>query len=203
MKIFAVGLNYAQHVAEFGGEIPTEPVVFMKPDSALLRENKPFFIPLFSDEIHYETELLVRINRIGKNIAEKFAYRYYDEVGLGIDFTARDLQRKLRAEGKPWELSKGFDGSAVISNFVPLSRFSDIQNVNFHLKINEQTVQQGNSRDMIFTVNQIIAYISRFYTLKIGDVIFTGTPVGVGAVAKNDHLQGFLEDEMMFNFSVK
>ena len=203
MKIFAVGLNYANHVAEFGGEIPSEPVIFMKPDSALLRENKPFFIPFFSDEIHYETELLVRINRIGKNISEKFAHRYYDEVGLGIDFTARDLQRKLRSEGKPWELSKGFDGSAVISNFVPLAQFEDVQNINFHLDINEKTVQCGNSADMIFSVNQIIAYVSRFYTLKIGDVIFTGTPVGVGAVAKNDRLQGFLEDEMMFNFSVK
>ncbi len=203
MKIFAVGLNYADHVKEFGAERPDEPVIFMKPDSALLRENKPFFIPLFSNEIHYETEVLVRINRLGKNISERFAHRYYDEIGLGIDFTARDLQRKLKDAGRPWELSKAFDGSAVISEFVPISEFPDLQNVNFHLDINGQKVQSGNTRDMSYSIDQIIAYISRYFTLKIGDVIFTGTPAGVGPVAKNDRLRGYLEDKLMFDFSIK
>ncbi len=203
MKIFAVGMNYANHVAEFGGEVPTEPVIFMKPDSALLRENKPFFIPLFSNEIHYETEFVVRINRLGKNISEKFAHRYYSEVGLGIDFTARDLQRKLRAEGKPWELSKAFDSSAVVSQFIPVSEFENLQDIDFYLDINGQTVQTGNTADMIFNVNQIIAYISKYFTLKIGDIIFTGTPVGVGQVNKNDKLQGYLRDQLMFDFMVK
>ncbi len=203
MKIFAVGLNYADHVAEFGGTVPAEPVIFMKPDSALLRENKPFFIPLFSDEIHYETEIIVRINRLGKNISERFAHRYYEEIGLGIDFTARDLQRKLRSEGKPWELSKAFDGSAVMSPFVPKSEFKSLADINFHLDINESTVQRGNTSNMLFNIDQIIAYISHYFTLKIGDVIFTGTPAGVGRVNKNDKLVGYLEDRKMFDFAIK
>lgn len=203
MKIFAIGQNYIEHNKELNNSNPTEPVVFMKPDTAVLRNNKPFFLPDFSSEIHYETELIIKINRIGKNISPKFAHRYYDEIGLGVDFTARDLQRKLKAEGRPWEVSKAFDGSAVIGNFLPKERFEDIQNVDFHLDINGFRVQTGNSKDMIFRIDDLIAYISKFFTLKIGDIIFTGTPVGVGPVKINDQLQGYISNEKMFDFKVK
>lgn len=203
MKIFAIGQNYIEHNKELNNSNPTEPVVFMKPDTAVLRNNKPFFLPDFSSEIHYETELIIKINRIGKNISPKFAHRYYDEIGLGVDFTARDLQRKLKAEGRPWEVSKAFDGSAVIGNFLPKERFEDIQNVDFHLEINGFRMQTGNSKDMIFRIDDLIAYISRFFTLKIGDIIFTGTPVGVGPVKINDQLQGYISNEKMFDFKVK
>lgn len=203
MKIFAIGQNYAEHNKELNSENPTEPVVFMKPDSAVLRDNKPFFLPDFSNEVHYETELLVKINRIGKNIAPKFAHRYYEQVGLGVDFTARDIQRKLKAEGKPWEICKGFDQSAVIGEFISVNQVEDIRQVPFWLNINGKTVQQGNSKDMIFFIDELIAYISRFFTLKIGDIIFTGTPVGVGAVSINDRLQGYLSDKLMFDFQIK
>lgn len=205
MKIFAVGMNYAAHNKELDTAliIPEEPVIFMKPDSALLKDGKPFFIPDFSDEIHYETELVVRINRLGKNISERFAHRYYDTVTVGVDFTARDLQRKLRAAGNPWEISKGFDNSAVIGSFIPVDKFKDIQNLNFSLAIDEQTVQYGNTADMLFKVDEIIAWISKFFTLKIGDLLFTGTPVGVGAVSVGQHLQGYLEDEKLLDFYVR
>ena len=203
MKIIAVGLNYERHLSEFKADKPAEPVIFMKPDSALLKNNKPFFLPHFSEEIHYETEIVVRICKLGKNIAEKFASRYYSEVGLGIDFTARDLQTRARQLGQPWEISKGFDGSAVISDFLPLAGFGDIQHIGFHLDINGNTVQTGNTQDMIFSVNEIIAYVSRFFTLKTGDLIFTGTPAGVGPVKRNDKLEGYLEDKLMFRFNVK
>lgn len=203
MKIFAIGQNYIEHNKELNNSNPTEPVVFMKPDTAVLRNNKPFFLPDFSSEIHYETELIIKINRIGKNISPKFAHRYYDEIGLGVDFTARDLQRKLKAEGRPWEVSKAFDGSAVIGNFLPKERFEDIQNVDFHLDINGFRVQAGNSKDMIFRIDDLIAYISKFFTLKIGDIIFSGTPVGVGPVKINDQLQGYISNEKMFDFKVK
>lgn len=203
MKIFAIGQNYIEHNKELNSPNPSEPVVFMKPDTAALRDNKPFFLPGFSDEIHYETELVIKINRIGKNISPKFAHRYYDEVGLGIDFTARDLQRQLKAEGKPWEICKGFDNSAVIGNFIPKEELGDIQNIDFHLDINGNTVQKGNSADMIFPVKELIAYISKFFTLKIGDIIFTGTPVGVGKVKIGDRLQGYIFDKKMFDFQVK
>lgn len=203
MKIFAIGQNYIEHNKELNNSNPTEPVVFMKPDTAVLRNNKPFFLPDFSSEIHYETELIIKINRIGKNISPKFAHRYYDEIGLGVDFTARDLQRKLKAEGRPWEVSKAFDGSAVIGNFLPKERFENIQNVDFHLDINGFRVQTGNSKDMIFRIDDLIAYISKFFTLKIGDIIFTGTPVGVGPVKINDQLQGYISNEKMFDFKVK
>lgn len=205
MKIFAVGMNYAAHNKELDTAliIPEEPVIFMKPDSALLKDGKPFFIPDFSDEIHYETELVVRINRLGKNISERFAHRYYDAVTVGVDFTARDLQRKLRAAGNPWEISKGFDNSAVIGSFIPVDKFKDIQNLNFSLAIDEQTVQYGNTADMLFKVDEIIAWISKFFTLKIGDLLFTGTPVGVGAVSVGQHLQGYLEDEKLLDFYVR
>lgn len=205
MKIIAVGMNYAAHNQELGHAVilPEEPVIFMKPDSALLKDGKPFFIPDFSKEVHYETELVVRINRLGKNIARRFANRYYDAVTVGIDFTARDLQRELRSVGNPWEISKGFDNSAAIGHFIPADKFADIQNLNLHLDINGNTVQQGNTRDMLFKVDQIIEYISQFFTLKIGDLLFTGTPAGVGPVKVGDHLTGYLEDEKVLDFYVR
>jgi 2-keto-4-pentenoate hydratase/2-oxohepta-3-ene-1,7-dioic acid hydratase in catechol pathway len=203
MKIIAVGMNYADHIVELGSERPKQPVLFMKPDSALLKNNKPFFLPDFSEEIHYETELIVKIDRLGKNISEKFASRYYSSVGLGVDFTARDIQRKAREEGMPWELCKAFDGSAVISEFLPLEQFAGKESLQFHLDINGETVQRGDTKDMIFNINQIIAYASQFFTLKIGDIIFTGTPIGVGSVSINDRLQGYLEGQKMFDFMVK
>ena len=195
MKIIAIGMNYVAHCHELheNEDLPKEPVIFMKPDSALLKDSKPFFIPDFSKQIDYETELVVRICRLGKNIAPRFAHRYYDAVTVGIDFTARDLQNKLRAEGKPWEICKGFDNSAVIGDFAPVSRFKDVQNLDFHLNIDGNKVQEGNTRDMIFKIDELIAYISQFYTLKIGDLLYTGTPVGVGPVSINQRLEGYLE----------
>ena len=205
MKIIAVGMNYMAHCQELHAneKLPEEPVLFMKPDSALLKDSKPFFIPDFSKQIHYETELVVRICRLGKNIAPRFAHRYYDAVTVGIDFTARDLQNKLRSEGKPWEISKGFDNSAVIGDFVPVSRFKDVQNLNFHLTIDGNKVQEGNTGDMLFKIDDMIAYISQFYTLKIGDLLYTGTPVGVGPVSINQHLEGYLEGEKLLDFYVR
>ena len=205
MKIIAVGMNYSAHNEELhaGMARPEEPVIFLKPDSALLRDGKPFFLPDFSQEIHYETELVVRVSRLGKNIAERFAHRYYDAVTVGIDFTARDLQRRFRAAGAPWELSKGFDGSAAIGTFVPMEYFQNIQNVRFHLDIDGKTVQCGCTCDMLFTVDQVIAYVSRFMTLKMGDLIYTGTPVGVGPVSIGQHLQGYLEGERVLDFYIR
>ena len=199
MKIIAVGMNYMAHCQELHAneKLPEEPVLFMKPDSALLKDSNPFFIPDFS------TELVVRICRLGKNIAPRFAHRYYDAVTVGIDFTARDLQNKLRSEGKPWEISKGFDNSAVIGDFVPVSRFKDVQNLNFHLTIDGNKVQEGNTGDMLFKIDDLIAYISQFYTLKIGDLLYTGTPVGVGPVSINQHLEGYLEGEKLLDFYVR
>jgi len=203
MKIFAIGQNYVEHNKELNSPNPTEPIVFMKPDTALLKNNKPFFIPDFSQELHYETELIVKFNRIGKNIDAKFSQRYFAEIGLGVDFTARDLQRKLKAEGKPWEVCKAFDNSAVIGNFIPVSELGDIQKIQFRLDLNGKTVQNGNSEDMIFPINELIAYVSRFFTIKIGDILFTGTPVGVGKVAIGDRLEGYIFDKKMFDFIVK
>lgn len=205
MKIIAIGMNYQLHCHELhaGEALPQEPVIFMKPDSALLKDGKPFFIPDFSEQVDYETELVVRINRLGKNIAERFAHRYYDAVTVGIDFTARDLQRKYRAEGKPWELCKGFDNSAAIGDWIPVERFKDIQQLNFHLDIDGKTVQRGYAGDMLFKIDQIIAYVSRFCTLKIGDLLFTGTPAGVGPVQVNNHLEGYLEDEKVLDFYIR
>lgn len=205
MKIIAIGMNYQLHCHELhaGEALPQEPVIFMKPESALLKDGKPFFIPDFSVQVDYETELVVRINRLGKNIAERFAHRYYDAVTVGIDFTARDLQRKYRAEGKPWELCKGFDNSAAIGDWIPVERFKDIQQLNFHLDIDGKTVQRGYAGDMLFKIDQIIAYVSRFCTLKIGDLLFTGTPVGVGPVQVNNHLEGYLEDEKVLDFYIR
>lgn len=204
MKIIAVGMNYARHNEELGHtSVNEEPVIFMKPDSAILKDGKPFFIPDFSNEIHYETELVVRISRLGKNIAPRFASRYYDAVTVGIDFTARDLQRKFREAGNPWELSKGFDNSAAIGTFVPVERFKDIQYLNFHLDIDGKTVQQGYTADMLFKIDDIIAYVSRFVTLKIGDLLFTGTPADVGPVSIGQHLEGYLEEEKLLDFYIR
>ena len=203
MKIICVGWNYPDHNLEMKHETVSEPVIFMKPDSALLRENKPFFIPDFSKQVEYEVELVVRINRLGKNISEKFASRYYEEVALGVDFTARDLQQRQRALGAPWEIAKAFDNSAVISDFIPLSTLANAEGISFSLSKNGVEVQRGNTRDMLFSVNQIIAYVSQFFTLKIGDLIYTGTPSGVGPVAIGDHLEGFIEGNKMFDFFVK
>lgn len=180
------------------------PVIFIKPDSALLKDNKPFFIPDFSNDIHHEIEIVIRINRLGKNIAERFAHRYYDELTVGIDFTARDLQSELKLKGLPWELSKGFDNSAVVGEFVSKEDLSGcMDNLKFELLKNSNQVQIGNSSDMIHSVDKIIAYVSRFFTLKIGDIIFTGTPAGVGRVDIDDHLEGFLDDKKLFDFYVR
>lgn len=205
MKIIAVGMNYALHNQELGHRQENkEPVIFMKPDSAILKDGKPFFLPDFSNEVHYETEVVVRICRLGKHIAPRFAYRYYDAVTVGIDFTARDLQRRFREAGNPWELCKGFDNSAAIGTFVPLEQVGgDVQLLDFHLDIDGQTVQRGCTADMLFRVDDIIAYVSRFMTLKIGDLLFTGTPVGVGLVSIGQHLQGYLGDEKLLDFHIR
>ncbi|HNX22167.1 MAG TPA: fumarylacetoacetate hydrolase family protein [Bacteroidales bacterium] len=203
MKIICIGLNYHSHIQELKSQIPEVPVFFMKPETAMIVKNRPFFLPDFSNDIHYEVELLVRINKLGKSIQKKFAHTYYDEIGLGIDFTARDLQQKVRSEGLPWEITKSFDGSAIIGTFLPKSQFTDLNNISFHLQLNDRIVQQGNSSDMIFDIDSIIEYVSQFVTLKIGDIIYTGTPIGVGPVAINDRLQGFIGDQKLFDFRVK
>lgn len=205
MKIICIGMNYVLHKKELGHTEETpEPVIFLKPDSAILRDGKPFFLPDFSNNLQYETEVVVRISRLGKSISPQFVRRYYDAVTVGIDFTARDLQSRIRAEGHPWELSKGFDESAVIGDFIPLSEVGDdVQNLHFHLDIDGNTVQQGFTGDMLFKVDEIICYVSKFMTLKIGDLIYTGTPVGVGPVAIGNHLQGFLEDRKLLDFYVR
>lgn len=205
MKIFAVGMNYAQHNKELDGTlyIPEEPVIFTKADSALLKDHKPFFIPDFMGRIDYEAEVVVRICRLGKTIPERFAHRYYDAVTLGIDFTARELQQKLRAAGQPWDLCKGFDGSAAIGEWIDVSKLRDIQALRFLLDINGSTVQQGCTADMIFRIDALIAYISRFFTLKTGDLLFTGTPVGVGPVHIDDHLEGYIEERKVLELNCK
>ena len=198
-------MNYAQHNKELGHtQENREPVIFMKPDSAILKDGKPFFVPDFSHEVHYETEVVVRICRLGKNIAPRFAHRYYDAVTVGIDFTARDLQRKFREAGNPWELCKGFDNSAAIGTFISLEQAGgDLQNLDFHLDIDGCEVQRGNTADMLFKIDDIIAYVSRFMTLKIGDLLFTGTPAGVGSVSVGQHLQGYLGGEKLLDFHIR
>ena len=203
VKILAIGMNYPLHVKEMNNVLSPEPVIFSKPDSALLINNKPFFYPDFSTDIQYETEIVVKIDRLGKNIAPKFANRYFTEITVGIDFTARDLQKRCKEKGHPWEIAKSFDNSAPIGRMTPKAKFADIQNINFHLDINGKTVQQGNTKDMIFTVDQIISHISKFFTIKIGDLIYTGTPHGVGPVKIGDRLQAYLEDELVLDFKVK
>lgn len=202
MKIICIGRNYHDHIKEMSSEIPKTPLFFMKPDTALLLKNRPFFIPEFSNEIHHEVEIVVKICKMGKYIQSKFANKYYYEIGLGVDFTARDIQRKCIENGNPWEIAKSFDHSAVLSEFIKVNP-SDIQNINFSLKINDKTVQKSNTGFMIFNVDEIIAYISKFVTLRIGDLIFTGTPSGIGKVNIGDHLQGFIEDKKMFDFEIK
>ncbi|MFV5695623.1 fumarylacetoacetate hydrolase family protein [Flavobacterium sp. LB3P122] len=203
MKIICIGRNYANHIAELHNERPTEPVVFMKPDSAVLLKQHPFVIPEFSEDIHHEIEIIVKINKVGKYIEPKFAHKYYDEISVGIDFTARDLQSKLKAKGLPWEKAKAFDGSAVIGEFLPKNQFSSLENITFELTNNNKTVQIGNSGLMLWKIDELISYVSQFFTLKIGDIIFTGTPEGVAAVKPDDVLEGFLEGQQLFRIQVK
>lgn len=205
MKIFCVGLNYPEHNKELEGTLikREEPVIFTKPDSALLSGGKPFFIPDYTRQCDYEAELVIRICRLGRSIAQRWAHRYYDQVTVGVDFTARDLQRKLRDGGLPWELSKGFDGSAVIGDMQKLDALPDIQDIHFRLDKNGETVQRGHTADMLYRVDEVVSYISRFFTLKMGDLIYTGTPVGVGPVQENDHLEGYLEDKKVLDFYVR
>ena len=205
MKIIAVGMNYAEHNKELGHSlINKEPIIFMKPDTAMLKDGKPFFLPDFSKQVEYETEIVVRICRLGKTIAPQFAHRYYDSVTVGIDFTARDLQKRFREQGYPWELSKVFDNAATIGRFVPLTETgNDIQNLHFHLNIDGKKVQQGHTADMIFKVDDIVSYVSQFMTLKMGDLIFTGTPSGVGPVSIGQHLQGYIGEAKLLDFYIR
>lgn len=205
MKIFAVGMNYREHNKELDGALykPEAPVIFTKADSSLLKPGKPFFVPDFMGRIDYEAELVVRISRLGKTIAERFAHRYYDAVTLGVDFTARDLQRKLRSEGLPWELCKGFDGSAAIGEWVDKAKFLSVQRIGFRLSVNGETRQIGQTADMLYTIDQLIAYVSRFFTLKTGDLLYTGTPAGTGPVQIEDHLEGWLEDRKVLDLRCK
>lgn len=204
MKIICIGRNYSEHAKELGNEAPSEPLFFLKPDSAILPKRVPFYIPNFTNDLHYEVELLVKINRLGKHIEERFASTYYSEIGLGIDFTARDLQEECKSKGLPWEKAKSFDGSAILGNqFFDKSEFNSMSDISFGLKKNGEWVQQGNSKDMIFTIDKIIAYVSQFMTLKIGDIIFTGTPAGVGSVNIGDKLEGFLEKNALISLDIK
>lgn len=203
MKVLAVGRNYAKHIEELQNERPTEPVVFFKPDTAVLKNNAPFYHPEYSDDIHHEVELIVRISREGKFIQEKFAHKYYDAIGIGIDFTARDLQSKAKEKGLPWALAKGFNGSAPVSKFLPKENFENLQNIDFRLDVNGETRQQGNSSMMLFSIDYIISYLSTFFTLKTGDIVFTGTPEGVAAVKRGDVLTAYIQNNKMLDFEVK
>ena len=204
MRIFAIGRNYAEHIKELNNERPDEPVIFTKPDTAILRDNAPFYYPDFSNDIHHEVELVLRVSKEGKNIEEKFAQKYYDAIGLGIDFTARDLQQKAKEKGLPWDIAKGFNGSAPLGNsFKPLSEFKDLKNINFSLKVDGEIKQQGNTSLMLFSFDYIISYLSRFFTLRTGDLIFTGTPKGVGPVKVGNVLTAYMEDEKLLEFEVK
>jgi 2-keto-4-pentenoate hydratase/2-oxohepta-3-ene-1,7-dioic acid hydratase in catechol pathway len=204
MKIICIGMNYAGHIKELSGEIPQNPVFFLKPETALLRNNQPFYYPDFTKNLHYETELVLRICRVGRSIPEQFATRYISGIGLGIDFTARDIQEECRKKGLPWEIAKGFDYSAPISPcFIPFGEFKDINNINFRLELDGKTVQNGNSSNLIFSFNRIISYISQYITLKIGDLIFTGTPDGTGTVEIGCNLKGYIEDKLMLDFNIK
>jgi acylpyruvate hydrolase len=204
MKILCIGRNYVDHAKELNNPVPENPVFFLKPDTALLRRNRPFYYPDFSKDIHYECELVVKINKLGKNIQKKFAHTYYNEIGIGIDFTARDLQSKSKAKGLPWEIAKAFDASAPLSmEFIDKSEFEDLKKIRFHLDKNGETVQEGNSADMIFDIDELIAYLSRFFTLKTGDLIFTGTPAGVGPVKIGDKLEAYIGDMLMLKCNIK
>jgi acylpyruvate hydrolase len=203
MKIICVGLNYRKHAIEMNKELPVEPMIFSKPDSSILKNNKPFFLPDFSEDVQHEVEVVIKISKLGKGISPEFASRYYDEVTLGIDITARDLQKIQSKKGYPWEIAKGFDGSAPLGKFVPVASIGDINNVDFRLEINGQIVQQSNTSDMIFSFNEIVAYVSKYFTLKTGDLIFSGTPSGVGRLKKNDNLVAFLNNKPLLDFYVK
>lgn len=203
MKIIAIGRNYAEHAKELNNPVPSVPVIFMKPDTAILKDNKPFYHPEFSSDIHHEIELVLKISKEGKHIAEKFAGNYFEEIGLGIDFTARDIQQRHKEKGLPWELAKAFDNSAPISKFIPKSNFKDLNSLNIRLDLNGQTVQSGNTKDLLFSYEYIIAFVSKYITLKKGDLIFTGTPQGVGKVTIGDHLAGYLEDEKLLDFDIR
>ena len=203
MKIICIGRNYLEHAKELGNKTPKEPVFFMKPDTAISPKGHPFFIPDFSNNVQYEVELVIRINRLGKHIEEKFAHKYYEQIGLGIDFTARDIQQVVKEKGLPWEKAKGFDGSAVISRKYIDKKELELVDLNFSLKKNGSVVQSGNTQQMLFKIDQIIAYISKFYTLKIGDLIYTGTPAGVGKVNPGDILEGFIEEQKMFEVKIR
>lgn len=203
MKILCIGRNYVAHAKELNNQVPDEPVIFCKPDSSILKNKSAFFIPSFSKDVHHEIELVVKISRLGKKIAPKFAHRYYEEIGLGIDFTARDLQAKLKSKGLPWTLAKGFDGSAPLGDFISKDLLPAVDNINFRMEKNGTIVQQGNSGLMLFGIDQLIAHLSQYFTLKTGDLIFTGTPAGVGPVVANDHLIGFIEDKEVLNIMVK
>ena len=203
MKLICIGRNYTEHIKELKNEKPTDPVVFLKPDTAILLKKQPFFIPDFSNDVHHEVEILVKINRVGKHIDKKFAHKYYNDIGLGIDFTARDLQSQLKEKGLPWEKAKAFDGAAVISDWLPKKGFKDVNAINFSLQKNDEVVQQGNTSHMLWKIDELIEYVSKYFTLKIGDIIFTGTPAGVGKVIANDKLKGFIEDKQMFSITVK
>ena len=203
MKIICIGRNYASHIEELQNERPTEPVVFMKPDSAVLLKQHPFVIPEFSQEIHHEIELIVKISKVGKHIDTKFAHKYYDEISVGIDFTARDVQDHLKAKGLPWEKAKSFDGSAVIGEFLPKKQFNSLENITFELTNNNKTVQKGNASLMLWKIDEIISFVSEYFTLKIGDIVFTGTPEGVAVVKPEDVLEGFLEGNKLFSIKIK
>jgi 2-keto-4-pentenoate hydratase/2-oxohepta-3-ene-1,7-dioic acid hydratase in catechol pathway len=203
MKIICIGLNYRKHAMEMGWSVPDQPVVFLKPDSSILKNNKPFFLPDFSENIHYEVEVVIKISKLGKGISAKFASRYYDELTLGIDITARDIQARQAKAGMPWELSKCFDGAAPVGTFIPVSSVSDMNNLDFRLEINDRVVQKSNTSDMIFSFDQIVEYVSKFFTLKTGDLIFTGTPPGVGQLKKNDNLVAWLGEKPLLDFRIK
>ena len=203
MKIICIGRNYADHAKELNNPVPKEPVFFLKPDTALLPKKNPFVYPSFSKDIHHEIEVVIKINRLGKHIEEKFAHKYYNEIGVGVDFTARDLQQQCKEQGMPWENAKAFDGSAPTSPFTNINQFNDINNLDFSIQINGETKQVGSTKDMLFNFNQIIAYVSQFFTLKIGDLIYTGTPAGVGPIKINDTVDCFIEDKKMLSFNVK
>ena len=203
MKLICIGRNYVEHIKELENERPTDPVIFLKPDTSILLKKQPFFIPDFSNDVHHEVEVLVKINRIGKHIDKKFAHKYYNEIGLGIDFTARDLQSKLKEKGLPWEKAKAFDGAAVIGNWMSVEDLKDKNAIEFSLKKNDKIVQIGNTNLMLWKIDELIEYVSKYFTLKIGDIIFTGTPAGVGKVMANDKLIGYIGDKQMFSITVK
>ncbi|PCI95019.1 MAG: 2-hydroxyhepta-2,4-diene-1,7-dioate isomerase [Flavobacteriales bacterium] len=203
MKIICIGRNYAEHAKELNNDVPTEPVFFLKPETALLPKNNPFVYPSFSKNVQHEVEIVIKINRLGKHIEEKYAHKYYNEIGIGVDFTARDIQQECKEKGLPWEKAKAFDGSAPTSKFVNINLFEDLNNLNFSIQVNRENRQQGNTKDMLFNFNQIVAYVSKFFTLKIGDLIFTGTPAGVGPVQINDKVECFIENKKLLSFNVK